>query len=87
MCISPELVYGLENSKQLLINDNSGGYLLIIVFLCYFVVLSDPAKRFNYDLTGICEIEKYSLQVFNLTILVINYLYLFVIVLVYCIEQ
>ncbi|WVZ01693.1 hypothetical protein V8G54_022499 [Vigna mungo] len=25
-------------------------------------VLSDPAKRFDYDLTGICEIEKYSLQ-------------------------
>lgn len=25
-------------------------------------VLSDPAKRFDYDLTGACEIEKYSLQ-------------------------
>ncbi|XP_047155997.1 dnaJ homolog shv-like [Vigna umbellata] len=25
-------------------------------------VLSDPAKRLDYDLTGICEIEKYSLQ-------------------------
>lgn len=25
-------------------------------------VLSDPAKRLDYDLTGACEIEKYSLQ-------------------------
>ncbi|MED6164325.1 hypothetical protein PIB30_088729 [Stylosanthes scabra] len=25
-------------------------------------VLSDPAKRCDYDLTGACEIEKYSLQ-------------------------
>ncbi|XP_057456830.1 uncharacterized protein LOC130747808 [Lotus japonicus] len=25
-------------------------------------VLSDPAKRLDYDLTGTCEVEKYSLQ-------------------------
>nr|AFK39881.1 unknown [Medicago truncatula] len=25
-------------------------------------VLNDPAKRLDYDLTGACEIEKYSLQ-------------------------
>jgi hypothetical protein len=55
--------YGLENSKQLVVNDSRGKHLLTIVFLCYFVVLSDPAKRLDYDLTGSCEIEKYSLQV------------------------
>ncbi|XP_050386481.1 uncharacterized protein LOC126802817 [Argentina anserina] len=26
-----------------------------------YEVLSDPAKRLDYDLTGICEIEKYTL--------------------------
>ncbi|CAL0334270.1 unnamed protein product [Lupinus luteus] len=27
-----------------------------------YTVLSDPAKRLDYDLTGTCEIDKYSLQ-------------------------
>ncbi|XP_019454361.1 PREDICTED: uncharacterized protein LOC109355585 isoform X2 [Lupinus angustifolius] len=27
-----------------------------------YTVLSDPAKRLDYDLTGTCEIHKYSLQ-------------------------
>ena len=44
-------------------------FLLTIVFLCHVTVLSDPAKRLDYDLTGICEIEKYSLQVCNVTLL------------------
>lgn len=43
---------------------------LSTILLCYFVVLSDPAKRFDYDLTGACEIEKYSLQVLKLKNLV-----------------
>jgi len=43
-------------------------FLLTIVFLCYVTVLSDPAKRLDYDLTGICEIEKYSLQVWNVNL-------------------
>lgn len=38
-------------------------------------MLSDPAKRIEYDLTGIYEIEKYSLQVWNVNVIQnMNYL-------------
>ncbi|KAL6127378.1 hypothetical protein ACLB2K_075419 [Fragaria x ananassa] len=30
-----------------------------------YEVLSDPAKRLDYDLTGICEIDKYTLPVWT----------------------
>lgn len=30
-------------------------------------MLSDPAKRLDYDLTGICEIDKYTLPVCTLS--------------------
>ena len=63
--------YGLEKWNQLVVSDSRGGYLLTIDFLCYFVVLSDPVKRLDYDLTGACEIEKYSLQVLKLKNLVL----------------
>ena len=34
-------------------------------FLVSSAVLSDPAKRLDYDLTGICEIDKYTLPVWT----------------------
>lgn len=34
-------------------------------FLISTAVLSDPAKRLDYDLTGICEIDKYTLPVWT----------------------
>lgn len=49
--------------KKLYVNDNCGFFF----FLFYVLVLSDPDKRLDYDLTGTCEIDKYSLQVCSLT--------------------
>lgn len=38
--------------------------------LFVFAVLSDPAKRIEYDLTGSYEIDKYSVQVWNFMTLI-----------------
>lgn len=66
--------YGSEITKLLFMSDTLG-FLLILILLCHFIVLSEPAKRIEYDLTGIYEIEKYSLQVRNVNVIQnINYL-------------
>ena len=38
-------------------------------YLVFFSVLSDPEKRLEYDINGIYEIDKYSLQVRNFVIM------------------
>lgn len=35
------------------------------IFIISSAVLSDPAKRFDYDFTGIYEIDKYTLRVWT----------------------
>lgn len=46
--------------KHELISSSSDHLFLLII---YFAVLSDPAKRLDYDFTGIYEIDKYTLRV------------------------
>lgn len=87
MCVSAAYGHGLEYRKLLHVFDNLEFlFIIFIIFLCYLLVLSDPAKRLDYDLTGTCEVEKYSLQVCNsdlIKCLRIIYMDLFMIVSLY----
>lgn len=47
--------------------DDFCSYLFLLIFSS--AVLRDPDKRFDYDLTGIYEIDKYTLRV---RILIVN---------------
>jgi hypothetical protein len=50
--------------------DDFCSYIFLLVFSS--AVLRDPDKRFDYDLTGIYEIDKYTLRVRILILLILD---------------